>query len=273
MHRNLVAPPPSLDLERGLALEGTRRIAGTDEVGVGAIAGPVVAAAVVLPLPVPGERFEEELARLASTLAGVRDSKQIRGREQERLFDLIHAVASLDVGIGVVRVHELFALANQTRAAQLATARALRALPSPPDHVLLDGGMTLADATVPSTAVSRVHHNTTSLSIAAASVVATIAIHRIMRAYGDRYPMYGFQRHHGYPSPAHLAALAAHGPSPVHHPHNATVRRLSLAYRRRMDEVERDLPAPFDIGYGPDVDELVGFPNTAEPLGANESLY
>jgi len=222
--KNLVKPPPTLALERSLIVAGKQRIAGVDEVGVGAIAGPLVAAAVALPLPGDGPRLDEELEALARRLGEVRDSKQLKSDQRERLAALVRAVVEPHVGIAVIEVPELDCIGNQTRAAALATARALAALPSPPDIVLLDGTVIIVGADVPSVAVPKLYNGTTSLSIAAASLVASAAHHRLMIDYGARYPTYGFERHNGHVSPAHLAALERHGPSPIHHRHHRLVQ-------------------------------------------------
>ena len=222
--KNLVKPPPTLALERSLIVAGKQRIAGVDEVGVGAIAGPLVAAAVALPLPGDGPRLDEELEHLARLLGEVRDSKQLKSDQRERFATLVRAVAEPHVGVAVVDVPELNRIGNQAHAAALATARALGALPAPPDIALLDGTVTIAGADVPAMAVPKLYNGTTSLSIAAASLVASVAHHRLMIDYGARYPTYGFERHNGHVSPAHLAALAQHGPSPIHHRRHTLVQ-------------------------------------------------
>ncbi len=223
---NLIKPPPTLALERSLIVVGKQRIAGVDEVGVGAIAGPLVAAAVVLPLPIDGPRLDRELEQLARLLGEVRDSKQLKSDQRERLATLVRTVAEPHVSVAVVDVPELNRIGNQARAAVVATARALDALPMRPDVVLLDGTVSIAGADVPSVLVPKLYNGTTSLSIAAASLVASAVHHRLMVAYGAQYPAYGFERHNGHISPAHLAALARHGPSPIHHRHNRLVQAV-----------------------------------------------
>lgn len=222
--KNLVKPLPTLALERSLIVVGKQRIAGVDEVGVGAIAGPLVAAAVALPLPGDGPRLDEELEALARLLGEVRDSKQLKADQRERLAALVRAVAEPHVGVAVVDVLELNCIGNQARAAAVTTARALGALPAPPDIALLDGTVAVAGADVLSVLVPKLYNGTTSLSIAAASLVASVAHHRLMVAYGNQYPAYGFERHNGHVSPAHLAALERHGPSPIHHRHSRLVQ-------------------------------------------------
>ena len=224
MAPNCVKPPPTFAIERACLVAGYGLIAGVDEVGVGAIAGPLIAAAVVLPLPHHGSGLDHELAWLASFLAEVRDSKQLKREQRERLAALISVAAAPYIGIGVVEVPELGRIGNQARATSVATARALDALPTPPDIVLLDGTTAIDTGELPSVVVGKRWNGTTSVSIAAASIIASVTHHRIMVEYGTLYPTYGFQRHDGNPSPAHVAALAQDGPSPVHHPHHRLVR-------------------------------------------------
>lgn len=224
MPHNLIKPRPTLATERDLLLRGRRLIAGVDEVGVGAIAGPLVAAAVILPLPDSGPDLDQALERLAGALVDVRDSKQLRGYEQERLYILVRELVGWHVGVGIVGVPELELIRNQMRAVEVATLRALEALPEPPDFALLDGKLSPDALLIPHASVAKVYNGTPSLSIAAASIVANVTYRRIMAGYAEIYPQYGFDRQAGYPSPAHLSALARHGPSPIHHRHNRIVR-------------------------------------------------
>jgi len=224
MAPNCVKPPPTFAVEHACLVAGYGLIAGVDEVGVGAIVGPLIAAAVVLPLPHHGSGLDHELAWLASLLAEVRDSKQLKREQRERLAALISVAAAPHIGIGVVEVPELGRIGNQARATSVATARALDALPTPPDIVLLDGTTAIDTGELPSVVVGKRWNGTTSVSIAAASIIASVTHHHIMVEYGTLYPTYGFQRHDGNPSPAHVAALAHDGPSPVHHPHHRLVR-------------------------------------------------
>jgi ribonuclease HII len=226
MSGNLVKPRPTLALERALLLQGQRNIAGADEVGVGAIAGPLVAAAIILPLPEPGPDLEAQLRLLEYAILDVRDSKQIRRRDQPRLDAMLHELAGPNIGVGRIDVGDLAVIANQTEASRLATIRAVTALPSQPGFVLLDGKLQLGDAGFPHTNVRKIANGTPSLSIAAASIIATVVFRQIMNDYAEMFPEYGFDRHAGYPSPAHLAALETYGPSPVHHRHNRLIQAL-----------------------------------------------
>jgi ribonuclease HII len=192
------APPPGLayDIEARLAREGFGAIAGVDEVGRGPLAGPVVAAAVVLdPARVP---------------EGLADSKTLSAPEREALFELIVATAS--VGLAAVP-HDVIDHINIRRATHLAMARALAALPVPPGLALVDGN-DLPDLPCPARTVVR--GDATVASIAAASIVAKVTRDRTMRRLDAWHPAYGFARHVGYPTAAHRAALVERGPCRFH---------------------------------------------------------
>jgi len=202
-------PRPPLDPgpERALIASGKRLVAGLDEVGRGPLAGPVFAAAVIL-----------DLARAPDGLA---DSKALAAAERERLYGEILATAQ--VGIGSASPGEIDAL-NIRRATLLALARACRALPCRPDHALVDG-RDLPD--LPCGGEAIVGGDARIASIAAASIVAKVVRDRLMARLGEAFPAYGFHRNAGYPTPDHLAALRAHGPTPYH--------RLSFAPCRAVN--------------------------------------
>jgi ribonuclease HII len=186
-----------------LARRGFHRVAGVDEAGRGPLAGPVVAAAVVLP---PWS------SRLAEILAGVDDSKRLTPARREALLPLIeeHALA---IGLCRVGPKEIERL-NILQATMKAMAGALRRLALEPQFVLVDGNRTPDGWTGPSRAL--VKGDSRSISIAAASIVAKVSRDRIMEQYHQRYPEYGFAGNKGYGSEAHLAALERLGPSAVH---------------------------------------------------------
>lgn len=195
------SPIPSLQLERGLWSQGVPWVAGIDEAGRGAWAGPVVAAAVVLP---PRTRVPIELR-------GVRDSKMLTPLQRQRLIEPIRATASF-VGVGVVPV-ELIDTLGLAWAGQLAFWRAVKDLAQDPSYLLVDG-FPLWSPSYPQRAVIR--GDQTVLSIAAASIVAKVTRDTIMERLENGKPDYGFARHKGYGSRSHQAALGALGPS-VHH--------------------------------------------------------
>jgi len=184
-------------LRRRLRREGMLRVAGVDEVGMGPLAGPVVAAAVVLP-----DRVE---------LPGLDDSKRLLRGERERLAAAIRGQA-LAIAIGEVWPAELDRL-NVYRAGLEAMRRAVAALAPAPEHLLVDA------RTVPGTAVPQtpiVQGDARDGSIAAASIVAKVHRDAIMRRLDEEHPGYGFARHMGYATREHLAALRRLGPCPVH---------------------------------------------------------
>jgi ribonuclease HII len=184
-------------VERLLWGAGIARVAGVDEVGVGPLAGPVVAAAVV---------FAE-----GEALAGVADSKMLTRRARERMDAMIRERA-LGVGIGVVEPAEIDRL-NIYQAGLEAMRAAVGGLPFVPDHVLVDARH-IPGIAIPQTRY--VHGDGFVYSIAAASIVAKVHRDAIMWRYDDDYPQYGFRRHVGYATREHLAALSRFGPSPLH---------------------------------------------------------
>lgn len=198
-----------LRLERELWRNGIERIAGVDEVGVGPLAGPVVAAAVILPVDVQ--------------VRGIDDSKRLSARKREALAEEIRACA-VGVGVGIVGVEDVDRL-NIYRASLEAMRRAVLALPVPPQQLLVDARH------VPGIAVSQmsiVKGDAQSYSIAAASIIAKTTRDRVMRQLDELYPQYGFARHMGYGTRAHVAAIEKYGPSPVHRRSFGIVRQPRL---------------------------------------------
>jgi len=183
--------------ERQLRNAGAQHVAGVDEVGMGPLAGPVVAGAVVLP-----ERVD---------LAGLDDSKRLTPQNRTRLGMAIREQA-IAVGIGFVSSQELDRI-NVYRAGLLAMERAVADLSVMPDHVLVDA-RTIPGLDVPQTAI--VGGDRLEGSIAAASIVAKVYRDEWMTRLAERYPGYGFERHKGYGTREHLAALERLGPTPDH---------------------------------------------------------
>lgn len=176
---------------------GYRLVAGLDEAGRGPLAGPVVAAAVILP-----RRCQ---------LAGLNDSKQLTEMERERLYDEIRRRA-VGIGVGQASEREIDAM-NILEATRLAMCRAIQALPAMPDYLLLDA-IELSAVSLPQRAI--IKGDTLSVSIAAASIVAKVTRDRLMGDYHRQYPQYNFQAHKGYGTAEHLRMLAAHGPCAIH---------------------------------------------------------
>ncbi len=194
-----------LEYERKYWAKGVSRLAGVDEAGRGPLAGPVVAAAVVFD---PAFAEAEEHRRLE----GLTDSKQLTPRRRQYFHDLLRDCAEVQVGMGFSAVEEIDEL-NILRATHLAMSRALQSLPAAPSHALVDG---LPPRGLPFPSEAIVHGDSLSLSIAAASVMAKVARDRIMSEFDLLYPEYGFGKHKGYGSPAHIQALLEHGPCPIH---------------------------------------------------------
>ncbi len=207
---------PTQDEERRLVGLGYARVAGLDEVGRGPLAGPVVAAAVVLP----------DLTGLAHPdIVLVRDSKLLSHRQRERAALLVQQVATAS-GVGEVSSADVDRL-GIVPATRLAMERALQSLPESPDHLLVDA-LTLAWRGVPCAALVRGDRQCTA--IAAASVVAKIYRDALMVEMDAHHPGYGVAANKGYPSKAHLEALERLGPCLEHRHSFAPVRRrLELA--------------------------------------------
>ncbi len=200
---------PTLEEEMALCEQGYSCIAGLDEAGRGCLAGPVVAAAVILPLE----------ADTVEHLAGVNDSKQLTALTRERLYDVIYQYA-LAVGIGFGSV-ELIDERNILQATKQAMRNALARLPLAPQALLLDA-LLLKDITLPQR--SLIKGDSRSLSIAAASIIAKVSRDRYMLQLHEQYPAYGFAQHKGYGTEIHLAALREHGVTPQHRKSFAPVR-------------------------------------------------
>lgn len=198
-------------LENALYLQGATAVGGVDEAGRGPLAGPVYAAAVILPQN--------------AELPGLDDSKKLREKKREALFPLICAQA-LAYGIGFATAEEIDAI-NILQATFLAMRRAVSALQIKPDALLIDGNR------LPETGACReiavVKGDAKSMSIAAASVLAKVSRDRYMLQLAAEYPQYAFEQHKGYGTKLHYARLAEYGISPVH-------RRTFL---KKLTEVEK----------------------------------
>jgi ribonuclease HII len=205
--RRLLPAAPNLSFEIERWASGVCVVAGIDEAGRGALAGPVAAAALVLPV-------DEDLCR---QLSGVRDSKEMTPHQREIWAVQLRACA-LAYGVGMASHLEIDAI-GIVPATRLAVQRALESLNISPQHLLLDY-LKLPDCPIPQT--SLVKGDARSLSIAGASILAKTARDALMRQLDALYPGYGFAAHKGYGTLAHRQALAYLGPSPIH--------RLSFKY-------------------------------------------
>lgn len=204
---NRIAPNSAdrLRFERELWQSGMTRVAGVDEAGRGPLAGPVVAAAVILPRTWLQSGCDQRLIEL-------NDSKQLTEARREEFFALLMTHPDLCHAIAVVDAAAIDHL-NILRATHRAMNEALAQLPHRPDHVLVDG-RPVKTMTLPQTAL--VKGDARSYSIAAASVLAKVTRDRLMREFDRQFPGYGFATHKGYGTAQHLKALAAHGPCPIH---------------------------------------------------------
>jgi len=192
---------PGLSFELDLWSSGFSLVAGIDEAGRGALAGPVAAAVLVLP-PDPG---------MPQVLHGVRDSKQISPARREHWAELLKQVA-ISHGIGFASNQEIDDL-GIVPATHLAVLRALQNLSSPPQHLLLDY-MSRLDYPAPQTIL--VKGDRRCLSIAGASILAKVSRDNLMRQLDIDYPGYGFAAHKGYGTCLHRHALSSLGPCPIH---------------------------------------------------------
>jgi len=204
---------PNLDEEDKLKSQGYELIAGIDEVGRGALAGPVVAGAVILPHPANLPWF-----------GLVRDSKELTSRKRESLFDLINREA-IAVGIGIVPSQVIDSV-NILRATKLAMVQAVEKLPKQPSFLLIDR-VTLSQCPIPQRGITR--GDKLCLSIACASIIAKVTRDRMMEEFDRIYPGYGFARHKGYGTGSHLSCLRKLGPSPIHRLYFAPVRNIIIS--------------------------------------------
>lgn len=188
---------PTNQHENELRGIGFELIAGIDEAGRGALAGPVVAAAVLLPRD--------------CSIAGVRDSKLIAEPMREKLYDDVTS-AAIAWGVGVVDHEEIDRL-NILQATFMAMRIAVSSLAIPPDYLLIDGRDRI-DAGVPCRAV--IDGDALCHSIAAASIIAKVTRDRLMRHHDELLPHYGFARHKGYGTATHRRAIVEHGPCSIH---------------------------------------------------------
>jgi ribonuclease HII len=193
------------EFERGLWSRGATRVAGVDEAGRGPLAGPVVAAAAILPA-------KWAKTGLPCEIEGLNDSKQLTPRQREVFFAFLTACTEVQYAItqiGSLRIDEI----NILRATHQAMNAALTELVPQPQHALVDG-WPVKTLRVPQTAI--VKGDARSYSIAAASVLAKVTRDRLMLKFDEQWPVYGFAEHKGYGTARHLAAIAAHGPCPIH---------------------------------------------------------
>lgn len=198
--------------EKAARAQGATCIAGVDEVGRGALFGPVVAAAVILPAD--------------TRIRGLRDSKQLVREDRERLATIVERKA---LAIAVEEVDsETIDRVNIYQASRLAMTAAVMKLSVAPDHLLIDAMRLELECAQ----TSIIYGDSLSISIAAASVVAKVYRDRRMREFDGIYPLYGLASHKGYSTPEHLAALDKHGPTPLHRKSFRPVAQSSLPWEQ-----------------------------------------
>lgn len=207
---------PHLKFEEAVVAQtGSLLVAGLDEAGRGAIAGPVVAAAAILPLDQP---------KMIARLAEVDDSKKLTARKREQLYGLIVEVA-LTFGIADASAGEIdqYGIIAATR---LAMGRAAALLDPSPSYLLIDGRIKLKEPALPQQSLIR--GDAISLSIAAASILAKVTRDKLMVDYSGQYPVYGFAQHKGYCTSQHVATLTRVGPCHIHRHSFAPIRQPLL---------------------------------------------
>jgi ribonuclease HII len=215
-----------LNFERVLWKSGIQSVAGVDEVGMGPLAGPVVAAAVVF---APG-----------TELAGIDDSKRLDPEQRVKMEVAIRQAAAA-IGIGLAEVGEIDYL-NIYHAGLLAMRRAVEALPLKPEHLLIDA-RTIPGVFIPQSSFHK--GDGINFSIAAASIVAKTHRDRLMEELEKKYPGYGFAQHKGYSTPEHQNAIRGLGPCPIHRMSFAFIRELCgefselfYALKQQLEEVD-----------------------------------
>lgn len=188
-----------LEIEDSLYAKGYKLICGVDEAGRGPLCGPVVAAAVILK---PDDIIE-----------GVNDSKKLSEKKRESLYDIIMQKA-LAVGVGISDV-DVIEEVNILNATKLAMKQAIDNLGVIPEYVLIDGNQ-MIDISIPAQTV--VSGDAKSESIAAASIIAKVTRDRMLIEWDKKYPEYGFAKHKGYGTKAHIEAIGKYGVTPLHRP-------------------------------------------------------
>ena len=197
--------------DEDLRSNGFQRIAGIDEAGRGPLAGPVVAAAVVL--------------RGNTRIKGLRDSKKVPEKERESLFIEIQDTA-LDIGIGIVN-HEDIDRINILRASKLAMKLAIENLSTQPDFLVIDA---VSLPSIPIKQLFPIKGESVSASVAAASIIAKVTRDRLMLEYHNQYPQYNFNKHKGYSTKEHMELIQLYGPCPIHRKSFCKVMTLELPF-------------------------------------------
>lgn len=201
VQEHLFEPDPRINqkdfFENHYLKKGYKHIVGVDEAGRGPLAGPVVAAAVILPQ--------------AFLHASIKDSKKLTEEKREEIYSLIHEVA-ISIGIGIVDERQIDEM-NVLNASLLAMKMAISELEKKPDFILVDGNVKL-NIEIPQKTIKQ--GDSKSISIAAASIIAKVTRDRIMYQYHRTYPSYNFKSHKGYGTKEHIEAIKKHGITKIH---------------------------------------------------------
>ena len=188
-----------LEFEKIAYQKGFKNICGVDEAGRGPLAGPVCAAAVILPE--------------GMIIEGVNDSKKLSEKKREALFDVVkESAVAYNIAFATVEEIEEYNILNAT---MLAMKRAVEGLPVPADYAYIDGNR-LPNLDIPAEYI--IKGDARCMSVAAASILAKVARDRLMLQFADEYPQYSFEKHKGYGTKVHIDAIREFGPCPIHRP-------------------------------------------------------
>ncbi len=193
----------NLDEEQNIFSQGYNEIGAIDEAGRGPLAGPVVAACVLLK--------GDSVPHISNDLSLINDSKKLTAKRREKLFNIIRS--EFEFGIGICD-HNTIDRINILQAAFLAMKKAIGAVKQKPDFIILDGKFPIPNISIRQKAI--ISGDSLVFSIAAASILAKVARDRIMMEMHDTYPNYGFDKHKGYGTKLHMEQLRKFGPSPIH---------------------------------------------------------
>jgi len=213
---------PNLREEKKLWRKGYKRVAGLDEAGRGPLAGPVVAAVVMIKMS--KSNLKSKILNLKSNFKGIKDSKKLTPKKREEFYKLIVKSPFWEWGVGRVS-EKVIDKINILEATKLAMKRAIKKLKRRPDFLILDGNFKI-NVDIPQKSIIKGDEKV--FSCAAASILAKVYRDRIMEMYDKKYPRYGFSKHKGYPTKFHLKMLKKYGPCKIHRKSFGPVKNLKL---------------------------------------------